>query len=76
MYKTVHDLGPHYLWGNLVSHVRKRALRSSRNNLLTTFRYKRERRSGLSFSHLVVVIWNDLPEVLKLALSLIQFRKQ
>lgn len=75
VFRAVHDLGPVPLQEIFTWYDPKRQLRSSNTVLIPIPKFKRVRMGGRAFSVTAAQLWNELPQSLRLASTLLDFRK-
>ena len=74
MFRALHGLAPAYVSTLITPYEPRRALRSTGSALLCVPRHNRERYGRRSFSCAGPVLWNSLPEDMRLADSLNSFK--
>ena len=74
VFRALHGLAPAYLSTLITPYEPRRALRSTDSALLCVPRHKLERYGRRSFSCAGPVLWNSLPEDMRLADSLNSFK--
>ncbi|CAB4013671.1 Hypothetical predicted protein, partial [Paramuricea clavata] len=74
VYKSLHNLAPDYLQKIIEERCPTRTLRSSRCSLLSTPKIYTTTYGKRAFSHVAPELWNSLPEYIKSAESILEFK--
>ena len=74
VYKSLHNLAPDYLQKIIEERCPTRTLRSSRRSLLSTPKIYTTTYGKRAFSHAAPELWNSLPEYIKSAESILEFK--
>jgi hypothetical protein len=75
-YKALNGLAPQYLSDLLPRYIPSRSLRSQNSGLLIVPRISKSTKGGRSFSYLAPKLWNSLPNTVREADTLTQFKSR